>query len=71
MAAKCSGIPGAVCTNNVLFRVHKDAIETDTGRIDCDLSAALGELERSGGRYGLVTMCAAGGMAPAIIIERI
>ena len=32
---------------------------------------ALDELERSGGRYGLVTMCAAGGMAPAIIIERI
>ncbi len=44
MAAKCSGIPGAVCSNNVPFRVHKDAIETDTGRIDCDLSAALGEL---------------------------
>jgi acetyl-CoA C-acetyltransferase len=32
---------------------------------------ALDELERSGGRYGLVTMCAAGGMAPAIIIERL
>ena len=32
---------------------------------------ALDELERSGGRYGLVTKCAAGGMAPAIIIERI
>ena len=32
---------------------------------------ALGALERSGGRYGLVTMCAAGGMAPAIIIERL
>lgn len=31
----------------------------------------LDELERSGGRYGLVTMCAAGGMAPAIIIERL
>ena len=30
----------------------------------------LDELERTGGRYGLVTMCAAGGMAPAIIIER-
>ena len=35
------------------------------------LANALDELERSGGRYGLVTMCAAGGMAPAIIIERI
>jgi len=31
----------------------------------------LDELERTGGRYGLVTMCAAGGMAPAIIIERV
>lgn len=29
------------------------------------------ELERRGGRYGLVTMCAAGGMAPAIIVERV
>lgn len=31
----------------------------------------LDELERTGGRYGLVTMCVAGGMAPAMIIERI
>lgn len=29
------------------------------------------ELERTGKRYGLATMCAAGGMAPAIIIERV
>ena len=35
------------------------------------IGTVLDELERSGGRYGLVTMCAAGGMAPAIIIERI
>ena len=35
------------------------------------VGTALDELERSGGRYGLVTMCAAGGMAPAIIIERL
>lgn len=34
------------------------------------IGTALDELERSGGRYGLITMCAAGGMAPAIIIER-
>lgn len=34
------------------------------------IGTALDELERSGGRYALVTMCAAGGMAPAIIIER-
>jgi acetyl-CoA C-acetyltransferase len=31
----------------------------------------LDELERRKARYGLATMCAAGGMAPAIIIERI
>ncbi len=35
------------------------------------IGTALDELERTGGRYGLVTMCAAGGMAPAIIIERV
>lgn len=35
------------------------------------IGAALDELERTGGRYALVTMCAAGGMAPAIIIERL
>ena len=35
------------------------------------IGTALDELERSNGRYGLVTMCAAGGMAPAIIIERL
>lgn len=35
------------------------------------IGTALDELERSGGRYGLITMCAAGGMAPAIIIESV
>jgi acetyl-CoA C-acetyltransferase len=35
------------------------------------IGTALDELERSQKRYGLVTMCAAGGMAPAIIIERL
>ena len=35
------------------------------------IGTMLDELERSGGRYGLATMCAAGGMAPAIIIERL
>jgi acetyl-CoA C-acetyltransferase len=35
------------------------------------IGTALDELERTGGRYGLITMCAAGGMAPAVIIERI
>jgi acetyl-CoA C-acetyltransferase len=35
------------------------------------IGTALDELERRDGQFGLVTMCAAGGMAPAIIIERI
>lgn len=35
------------------------------------IGTALDELERTDGRYGLITMCAAGGMAPAIIIERL
>jgi acetyl-CoA C-acetyltransferase len=35
------------------------------------IGTALDELERRDGRYALVTMCAGGGMAPAIIIERI
>jgi acetyl-CoA C-acetyltransferase len=35
------------------------------------VGTALDELERSGGRYALITMCAGGGMAPAIIIERV
>ena len=35
------------------------------------IGTILDELERSDKQFGLVTMCAAGGMAPAIIIERI
>jgi acetyl-CoA C-acetyltransferase len=35
------------------------------------IGTALDELERRDGQFGLVTMCAAGGMAPAIIFERI
>jgi acetyl-CoA C-acetyltransferase len=35
------------------------------------IGTALDELERSGGRYALITMCAFGGMAPAMIIERV
>ena len=34
------------------------------------IGTILDELERTDGRYGLVTMCAGGGMAPGIIIER-
>jgi acetyl-CoA C-acetyltransferase len=35
------------------------------------IGTLLDELERRDLRRGLVTMCAAGGMAPAIIIERV
>ena len=35
------------------------------------IGTILDELERRDQQFGLVTMCAAGGMAPAIIIERI
>jgi acetyl-CoA C-acetyltransferase len=35
------------------------------------IGSLLDELERPGLHRGLVTMCAGGGMAPAIIIERI
>ena len=34
------------------------------------IGTLVDELERTGKRFGLATMCAAGGMAPAIIIER-
>lgn len=35
------------------------------------IGTALDELERTDGQFGLITMCAGGGMAPAIIIERV
>ena len=35
------------------------------------VGTVLDELERRNGQFALVTMCAAGGMAPAVIIERI
>ena len=35
------------------------------------INTALDELERQGKQFGLITMCAAGGMAPAVIIERV
>jgi acetyl-CoA C-acetyltransferase len=35
------------------------------------IGTMLDELERRGLRRGLITMCAGGGMAPAIIIERV
>ena len=35
------------------------------------LTTLLCELERSGGRYGLQTMCEGGGMANALLVERL
>ena len=35
------------------------------------LATLLNELERTGGRYGLLTMCEGGGMANATVIERL
>ena len=35
------------------------------------IGTVLDELERQDKQVGLITMCAAGGMAPAIIIERV
>jgi acetyl-CoA acetyltransferase len=35
------------------------------------MTTLLNELERTGGRYGLQTMCEGGGMANATIIERL
>ena len=35
------------------------------------LTKALNELERSGGRYGLVTMCCGGGLGTGTVIERL
>jgi acetyl-CoA acetyltransferase len=35
------------------------------------IATLLCELERSGGRYGLLTMCEGGGMANATVIERL
>lgn len=35
------------------------------------LGTVVDELERTGGRYGLITLCVAGGMGVATIIERV
>jgi acetyl-CoA acetyltransferase len=35
------------------------------------MTTLLHELERSGGRFGLQTMCEGGGMSNATILERI
>jgi acetyl-CoA C-acetyltransferase len=35
------------------------------------VGTVLDELERTGGRYGLITLCIGGGMGVATIIERV
>jgi acetyl-CoA C-acetyltransferase len=35
------------------------------------IGTVLDELERRDGQFGLVTMCAGGGMAPAVVVERL
>ena len=35
------------------------------------MATLVNELERTGGRYGLLTMCEGGGMANATVIERL
>ena len=50
-------------------------VGTSSGVVDGAGAVLIGtapdELERTGGRYRLITMCAAGGTAPAVIIERL
>jgi acetyl-CoA C-acetyltransferase len=63
------------------LKVDRDRINVNGGSIALGhpigatgailIGTVLDELERRDLRRGLVTMCAAGGMAPAIIIERI
>lgn len=48
------------------------ALGHPVGNSGCRLTVTcLHELERTGGRYGLITLCTGGGMAPATIIERL
>ena len=60
---------------------HRDKVNVNGGAIALDhpigatgailIGMMLDELERRDVKRGLVTMCAAGGMAPAVIIERV
>jgi acetyl-CoA acyltransferase len=48
------------------------ALGHPVGNSGCRLTVTcLHELERTGGRFGLITLCTGGGMAPATIIERL
>jgi acetyl-CoA C-acetyltransferase len=63
------------------LRLDRDTVNVNGGAIALGhpigatgavlIGTVLDELERRELRYGLITMCAAGGMAPAIIIERV
>ena len=58
----------AICSKPFWPINLKDIPNGATGSIL--IGTLLDELERRNLKRGLVTMCAAGGMAPAIIIER-
>jgi acetyl-CoA acyltransferase len=48
------------------------ALGHPVGNSGCRLTVTcLHELERTQGRYGMITLCTGGGMAPATIIERV
>jgi acetyl-CoA acetyltransferase len=48
------------------------ALGHPVGNSGCRLVVTcLHELERIQGKYGLITLCTGGGMAPAVIIERV
>jgi Thiolase, C-terminal domain len=42
-----------------------------TAAVSSQISDGAGELQRTGGRFGLQTMCEGGGQANATIIERV
>jgi len=63
------------------LRLNRDKINVNGGAIALGhpigatgavlIGTVVDELERRGAKRGLITMCAAGGMAPAMIIERV
>ena len=53
-----------------VIQLHPDD-DVVIARAAIPAGTVLDELERRKLRRGLITMCAAGGMAPAIIIERV
>ena len=65
-------IAAAVILRLGLFVLRAIALGHPLGCSGAKLIATLvHELERTGGRYGLQTMCEGGGMANATIIERL